>query len=141
MPAPACGRPALEAPMGLVTRLALVLPLLALGCAPDAAHPLTHRSTPIIGGTTDNAHPAVVLINETSTGFTCSGTLIAPNVVLTAAHCTVTNESCTQPNCTALGAGGYQILGGTDPLNNADFQVGVSEVHPGPTYDGANFTG
>jgi len=42
----------------------------------------------IVGGTDDNGGPAVVAMNIESTGFTvCTGTPIAPDVVLTAGHC------------------------------------------------------
>jgi secreted trypsin-like serine protease len=42
----------------------------------------------IVGGTADSSDPAVVAINIESTGLAvCSGTLIAPGVVLAAGHC------------------------------------------------------
>ena len=44
---------------------------------------------PIVGGTTDNADPAVVAIVRSDGRVQCSGTLIAERVVLTAAHCSV----------------------------------------------------
>ncbi len=67
--------------------------LIPLGCdqAPTT-HPLSpDRPSFITYGTVDqNAHPAVVLIIMDIGGapaFRCSGTLIAPKVVLTAGHC------------------------------------------------------
>ena len=67
--------------------------LIPLGCdqAPTT-HPLApDRPSLITYGTVDqNAHPAVVLIIMDIGGrpaFRCSGTLIAPKVVLTAGHC------------------------------------------------------
>jgi secreted trypsin-like serine protease len=75
------------------------VPALALACliplACDQA-PTTHPLAPdrpslITNGTVDqNAHPAVVLIIMDIGGqpaFRCSGTLIAPKVVVTAGHC------------------------------------------------------
>src|SRR4051812_26269842 len=106
-------------------------------CAPSGsrAH-LDKTSRSIVGGTTDNGHPAVVLI--TAQDFTCSGTVIAPNVVLTAAHCTVTDENCTQPNCTSLSPNGISVGGG---VQGNDWSANVTEVHTDPNYDGAGFTG
>lgn len=50
-------------------------------------------SAPLVGGTPDTAHPAVVAIVErrlqcsSAEDLACSGTLIGPRAVLTAAHC------------------------------------------------------
>jgi hypothetical protein len=75
-----------------------VIPILAgvcagmLGCegaSPEAG--FSSRSSAITHGTLDgNAHPAVILIVMDvggSPAFRCSGTLIAPKVVVTAGHC------------------------------------------------------
>ena len=48
---------------------------------------------PIVGGTPDAADPAVVRVEIA--GATCTGALIAPTVVLTAAHCVIPGESGT----------------------------------------------
>lgn len=108
-------------------------------CGPDDGRPPVppHEklSSPIIGGATDGGDPAVVLVAYTN--FLCTGTVIAPRVVLTAGHCTVVNDNCVSPNCSALSPSGYQIAGGTDPFNGADWVIGVSEVHPNPGYDGS----
>ena len=65
-----------------------------LGCDGGSSAPLPVSSLPpslITHGTVDgNAHPAVVLIVMDVAGvptYLCSGTLIAPKVVLTAGHC------------------------------------------------------
>jgi len=48
-------------------------------------------ASPIIGGTIDNGDPAVVLLaaypSDHSTLFTCTAVVIAPQALLTAAHC------------------------------------------------------
>jgi V8-like Glu-specific endopeptidase len=67
---------------------------LALGACSDAPTNTNEATGPefITDGTLDgNAHPAVVLIIadvDKAPAWRCSGTLIAPTVVLTAGHCT-----------------------------------------------------
>ena len=66
--------------------------LIPLGCDQAPTHPLApDRPSFITNGVVDqNAHPAVVLIIMDIGGhpaFRCSGTVIAPKVVLTAGHC------------------------------------------------------
>ena len=49
-----------------------------------------NRSPRIIGGTevkTENSYPFMTLVSYDSNSAYCGGSLIAPNVVLTAAHC------------------------------------------------------
>jgi len=66
--------------------------LLTLGCDRAPTEPLRPGNPSFItnGDLDGNAHPAVVLILMEVRGrpmFLCSGTLIAPKVVLTAGHC------------------------------------------------------
>jgi len=66
--------------------LGLALGLLGAACASDPPAATTHRRA-IIGGTSDPTHPAVVALTRASTGGLCSGVVVAPRLVLTAAHC------------------------------------------------------
>jgi secreted trypsin-like serine protease len=70
-----------------------VVSLVLLGCDKVSTDPqAADRPSFITGGELDgNSHPAVVLIVMDVGGepaFRCSGTLIAPKLVLTAGHCT-----------------------------------------------------
>jgi secreted trypsin-like serine protease len=75
----------------------IVLGLTALGaiagCGPTGSSNSANGETtdPIIGGTTDDSDPAVVAIfasqPNASSGSLCTGTIISPRAVLTAAHC------------------------------------------------------
>jgi len=64
---------------------------LVLAAAAAACLTLTGTAGAIIGGTPDAAHPYVGL--EDNGVFACTGTLISPRVLVTAAHCFSTSES------------------------------------------------
>lgn len=75
--------------------------LAASGCVVPVESDLGEAASPIVGGTpaTQEQIYSTVSLTDASDGFTvCSGTLIAPTVVATAAHCVVTfaNEKSTQ---------------------------------------------
>jgi secreted trypsin-like serine protease len=71
--------------------LASLVGLASVACvAQTGAEDVETESSPVTSGTPDSADPAVVVLladEATGTRVTCSGTLIAPQVVLTAAHC------------------------------------------------------
>lgn len=55
------------------------------GCQPPAE--TGEVATPLIGGEVSTADPAVVALTRGGSASFCTGTLISPSVVLTAAHC------------------------------------------------------
>lgn len=140
--------------------LILAAAALLLTSACDGQLPMTPRTTAgssdIIGGTTDTGDDAVALIvfqdpSNAQNTYVCTGTLIAQNVLLTAGHCGVTDETCNSPGgpstCHANPASGYEVLGGTNPVDSATWQTtnptwyaSVSSVHPHPGY-GSDSTG
>lgn len=116
--------------------LALALPLFAVpsasGCTDEPQDYRTAKNAaPIIGGTTDTADTFAVGINIG--GFaTCSGTLIAPNLVLTARHCV--SRTPEQIDCTPANVGANKILQDYDPPS-VDFYVTTSQhIGSGASY-------
>jgi trypsin len=69
--------------------------------------------------------------------FACSGTVVAPNVVLTAGHCTV-----DETTGAALAPSGYRVVTGSlDWTNPSERQISdVSQVITDPLYDRATAT-
>lgn len=67
----------------------------------DSMERVAQTSSPITHGTDDAGDPAVVAVLDPTGAMACSGTLIAPHIVLTAAHCTVP----------AIAKGGTVVLG------------------------------
>jgi len=73
----------------------LALALCALGCSPNddatrTSEEVASAQSPIVGGTPDTTTKAVVALTQHWDGADfgyCSGTLLAPNLVLTARHC------------------------------------------------------
>ncbi len=75
-----------------VTRLGCLLfalPLFVGGCDSAAREDVAGLGAGILGGSADNRDSAVVavLVHGRSAVATCTGTLIAPDLVLTASHC------------------------------------------------------
>ena len=115
--------------------IALLAALGAAGWSCEAqrlgeVQPVTTQSRPIINGTPDDSaqHMAIVMLYNRGNGSMCSGTLIAPRVVLTAGHCVYG----TNPRS-------IEVCFGTSADYDCDWHA-VSEGAVHPAYDPGNGT-
>jgi secreted trypsin-like serine protease len=111
------------------------LPLLcALPACIATAPEVSAVDEPIIGGTNDNADPAVVLIYMTTAGQSgaalCTGEIVSPHVVLTAAHCAGGENPAT------AASSNWSIFLGTDfSQATASSLLPVREAHYDTAFD------
>jgi MYXO-CTERM domain-containing protein len=96
---------------------------------------LVFASAPIIGGTVDTGDPAVVMLAaypaDRSTMYTCTAVLVAPDVLLTAAHC-LDHPGYTYGVFVGADASSYPTLAQLEPQLAA-----VTAVHVHPQYNRA----
>jgi MYXO-CTERM domain-containing protein len=115
-----------------VKRLLLISTCVVSACA-SPREPITLAAAPIVNGTPDLGDPAVVQLDL---GFgTCSGTLVAPHVVLTARHCL---DGVPQGQIEVFFGSSEQTAGETIATLHHDFMpdadIGmVTLAKPGPT--------
>jgi V8-like Glu-specific endopeptidase len=92
------------------------------------------EAQPIVGGENDTGDPSVVAVYAqqlgATSGFLCTGSVIAPTVVLTAAHC-------VSPSETGAGAR-FVVLTASDINRPGGQQLAVKEVHPNPRWTAKN---
>jgi secreted trypsin-like serine protease len=115
---------------GRMKRIALVLVFSVIGCgaAPgeDTESNGENRES-IVGGTATSAFPAVGALTKNGSPF-CTGTVIAPRRVATAAHC-----------LTGIGISGMRFAFGQSAFAPTQ-TIAVVAIQPHPSYDDAQLT-
>lgn len=90
----------------------------------------------IIGGTADTADPAIIALfahkEGDNQGSLCTSTLIAPTVLLTAAHCV--SPQTVGEGMTFVALTGPSLVDSTNPSG----QIAVAETHFDPEFDSNN---
>lgn len=95
--------------------------LFACGCSSQDCAPAFGTLTyPIIEGTLDSGASGIVNVRHTESSVRCSGTAIAPNRVVTAAHCVLRND-------VPLTASGFHVGFGPDEEHFIERQVSSVE--------------
>jgi V8-like Glu-specific endopeptidase len=117
-----------------VRSLSLALLALLAACASGPSEPaLGAASRPIIGGTVDTTHAAVVALTHPLAGQFCSGTLIAPRAVLSAGHCIAQMQATFQQHGAVFSPQDCKVFVGTT-VGQAGQSIGVAAAYLHPQY-------
>ncbi|APR78491.1 Vitamin K-dependent protein C [Minicystis rosea] len=112
------------------------LPLLLAALLPACAEPVSEGAFAIIGGTPTTGDPAVVMLvshpTDLSTFDACTASLIAPDVLLTAAHCL---DPAKHPGYVFGAFTGPDASAFPTAATLAPKLVSVKETHIHPDYD------
>lgn len=108
-------------------RVALVSALLlASACAEQVSESVGDNTQSIVNGDRETGEPAVVVLYNQASGGLCTGTIVAPRLVLTAKHCI------QNPGASAPVAGRSMVVGVGDSIRNVSRQLGASVIHTTP---------
>lgn len=125
--------PTSRRPIRLGALLTAAACALSFGCAESDTARLEQVEQPINGGTIDTEGRFPAVVGLSGSGL-CTGTLIAPNLVLTAQHCVAdingpANE-CTTTFESPVTAGGVRMtfLPGDPTAGNGDSSYGVDQI-------------
>ncbi len=117
--------------MNQMNRLATCAVLFALGCAGDIADDSAETNADLIGGTRTSAYPAVMALfagdPRSGAGALCTASLIAPRVLLTAAHCVSADE--VGPDAE------FTVFTGADLMSSRGRSLAVASVLHDPAFD------
>jgi MYXO-CTERM domain-containing protein len=127
----------------LLAAVAALFVAVNVGCGAPPADDTAQNADPIQGGTLAPKDSAVVaiLINASDGLYICSGSLIAPNLVLTAHHCIATNtnaNTCGGNSFSAIYPASEVVITSSEDAAAAIFNSATS-VFPSP--DGVTWFG
>lgn len=128
-----------QAHVALVGATASMLALVGCeaGSAGSPSPAIGEDTSAIVGGEADTGDPSVVAVYAQvpgqAGGFLCTGSVISPTVVLTAAHCV--SESETGPGAT------FTVLTGPNINRDRTHALAVREVHANPLWSARRLEG